>query len=230
MFQKFKIEVSKTVKKGEKLKDGKIAQNNEREKVGEVFALTPLMDEIRKHSAAAEQAVAVDDKGQPIVDKDGKPVLATDDRGLPVYNTEEANWIFSAVVAAVQMQARNKLVSGTATLKDGSTIAEDWAGLVAEGGSGNGAALAALRDCKNAFNAYVATLGKSEATAKMLIVYFANREALDVQSASTKARMAEYVETFAATLSEQDMERFEKPIQRVLETCANVTEATGGLD
>lgn len=221
MFQKFSIEVSKTVKKGDK---------NVREKVGEVFAFSPLMDEIRKHSAAAEQAVAVDKDGKPIMGSDGKPTLAVDDRGLPVYNTEEANWIFSAVVAAVQMQARNKLVSGTADLKDGSTIAEDWAGLVAEGGSGNGAALAALRDCKAAFNQYVATLGKSEATAKMLIVYFSNREALDVQSASTKAKMAEYVETFAATLSEADMERFEKPISRVLETCTNATDSTGGLD
>lgn len=221
MFQKFAIEVSKTVKKGDK---------NVREKVGEVFAFSPLMDEIRKHSAAAEQAAATDKDGKIILDKDGKIVPAVDDKGLPVYNSEEANWLFSAVVSAVMMQARNKLVSGTADLKDGATIAEDWAGLVAEGGSGNGAALAALRDCQAAFNGYVATLGKSEATAKMLIVYFKSREALDVQSPSTKAKMAEYVETFGASLSEADMERFEKPIARVLETCANVSDSTGGLD
>lgn len=221
MFQKFAIEVSKTVKKGDK---------NVRVSVGEVSAYTPLMDEIRKHSAAAEQAHATDDKGNVIVDKDGKPVPAVDDRGLPVYNSEESNWLFSAVVAAVMMQARNKLQAGTATPKDGATIAEDWAGLVAEGGSGNGAALAALRDCQAAFNAYVATLGKSEATAKMLVVYFKSKDALDVQSASTKARMAEYVETFAAGLQDTDMERFEKPIARVLETCAAVSDSTGGLD
>jgi len=221
MFHKFAIDVAKTVSKGGK---------NVREKVGEIFAFTPLMDEIRKHSAAAEQAQATDDKGNPIIDKDGKPVPATDDRGLPVYNTEEANWLFAAVVAAVQMQARNKLLSGTATLKPDAVIAEDWAGLCAEGGTGNGAALAALRDCQAAFNQYVATLGKSEATAKMLIVYFKSREALSVQSPATKAKMTEYVETFAVSLSEADQERFEKPIQRVLETCAEVTDSTGGLD
>ena len=230
MFQKFKIEVSKTVKKGDKLANGKTATENVREKVGEVFASVPLMDEIRKITAAAEQAPAVDKDGKPIMGLDGKPTLATDDKGLPVYNSDEANWIFYAVVAAVQMQARNKLVSGTATLKPEAAIAADWAGLVAEGGSGNGAALAALRDCQNAFNSYVATLGKSEATSKMLIVYFKSKDALDVQSPATKAKMAEYVETFAATLSEADMERFEKPIAKVLETCAAVSDSTGGLD
>ena len=230
MFQKFKIEVSKTIKKGDKLANGKTATENVREKVGEVFAFSPLMDELRKITAAAEQAPATDKDGKPTLGADGKPALAVDDRGLPVYNSEEANWIFSAVVAAVQMQARNKLVSGTADLKAEATIAEDWAGLVAEGGSGNGAALAALRDCQQAFNGYVATLGKSEATAKMLIVYFKSREALDVQSPATKLKMAEYVENFGATLSESDMERFEKPIAKVLETCANVSDSTGGLD
>lgn len=231
MFQKFKIEVAKTVKKGEKLSTGKTATDNVREKVGEVFASVPLMDELRKITAAAEQAVATDDKGNPIMGTDGKPTLAVDEKyGLPVYNSDEANWVFSAVIAAVMMQARNKLVSGTAQLKAEAVIAEDWAGLTADGGTGNGAALAALRDCQAAFNAYVATLGKSEATAKMLIVYFKSREALSVQSPATKAKMVEYVETFAVSLSESDQERFEKPIQRVLETCSEVTDSTGGLD
>jgi hypothetical protein len=214
MFQKFMIEVSKTVQKGGK---------NVREKVGEVFAFSPLMDEIRKISAAAEQAQAVDKDDKPVFDKEGKPVPATDERGLPVYNSEEANWLFSAVVAAVTMQARNKLVSGTATLKDAAVIATDWAGLVAEGGSGNGAALAALRDCQNAFAAYVGTLGKTEAVAKMLIVFFKNKDALETQTASTKAKMLEYVEGFAATLNEADLDRFDKPIQRVMESCATAT-------
>lgn len=221
MFAKFKIEVAKTTKKGDK---------NVRVNVGSVFAFSPLMDELRKVTAAAEQAQAIDANEKPVFDAEGKPVLAVDDRGLPVYNSDEANWIFSAVVGAVMMQARNKLVSGTADLRDSVTIATDWAGLVAEGGSGNGAALAALRDCQNAFIAYVATLGKSEATAKSLIVYFKSRDALDVQSATTKTKMAEYVETFAVTLSETDQERFEKPIAKVLETCANVSATTGGLD
>lgn len=210
MFKAFTMEVSKTVKKGDK---------SERQKVGEITAHVPMMDEIVKYAAAAEQAAATDDKGKPIMGADGKPALAVDDDGLPIFVTDEANWLFGAVVAAVKMQARNKLVSGTATLKDGQTIPTNWAELVAEGARSNGAALAALRDCVADFTKYVGTLGKKESTAQTIITLFKNREALALQSDTMKGKIREYVEAFAATLTEEQIERYDRPISRVLETC-----------
>jgi hypothetical protein len=159
-----------------------------------------------------------------MVDATGAPVLATDDDGLPVYDTEEANWILSAIVAAVKAQARNKLLSGTATLKEGASIPSNWAELVAEGERTGSAALAALRDCQNAFMAYVGTLGKKESTAVRIITLFKNRDALALQDMPMKTKMKEYVEAFGVTLSEEDLIRFEKPLGRVLETCATVSE------
>ena len=217
MFQAFNIKVSKTVKKGEALKSGKLATVNEREEVGTVTAYVPLMEDIQKAIAGAKQSN---------LDKDGKTtnpeVLSVDDDGLPVYDSDPANWIFSAVVGAVKMQARNKLISGKADLKDGSSIAIDWAGLCAEGGN-NGAALAALRDCNAEFAKYVGTLGKKESTAMTIITMFKNRDALDLQGATMKGKMKDYVTNFALTLSDADQERYDSPLSKVLATCDKVT-------
>lgn len=208
-FHAVSMAVSKTVKVG---------QNNERQKVGEIEIYIPSLSEIVKHAAAAVQADGADDKGKPT----GKP--AVDSEGLPVYTTDEANWILGAVASAVKMQARNKLVSGTVTLKEGQTIPTNWAELVAEGVRSNGAALAALRDCIADFAKYVGTLGKKESTANTIITLFKNGEALKLQGDVMKGKMKDYVEAFAATLDEANLERYERTLTRVLETCATPSE------
>ena len=89
-FQSTPMKVSKTVK---------VNGKNERQEVGTVSIHIPLMDEILKFAATAKQAEGTDDKGKPT----GKP--AVDDDGLPVYETEEANWILGAVAAAAAAAA-----------------------------------------------------------------------------------------------------------------------------
>ena len=213
-FHPVAMAVSKTIKKNGK---------NVREPVGTVEIFVPTLAEVIRFAAAAVQADGVDEKGKPT----GKP--AVDEEGLPVFTTDEANWILGAVASAVKMQCRNKLVAGSVALKDGQTIPTDWAGLVAEGVRSNGAALAALRDCVSDFAKYVGTLGKKESTAQTIVTLFKNNDALRLQSATMKGKMAEYVEAFATTLDETAVDRYERTLNKILEICQTEGDPTDDM-
>lgn len=191
------IEVNKKV-------DGKYA------KVGDVTIHVPTLD---CFGITAEQAK----------DKDGAPLV---DDGLPVYTTDEANWLQGAILAQVKAQARNKLVSGTAELKPGAKIATNFAELTAEGDrAGNGAALQAIRELKTLFAKWVAGLGKSAAAQALLNGLFGNKQALAVQAADNKAKMMQYVQDFAESLEEAQLEAGQKYLQSLLDVCVSSVSA-----
>lgn len=219
----FNLPIRRTVKKGDTLPDGKKATDNIRVDVGTVTVHTPLVDEIIQVLAPAKQAVQTDDKGNVITQEvDGKqvPVMAVDDDGLPVLDSDGANWLFSAIVAAVKAGARNKLVKDSVQVKDGLKIPETLAELFEPGTRGAGAALAAMRDCRNAFAEFVATLNKSESTSTMMITLFNNKQALALQSDVMKGKMKGYVEEFVtAALTEEQVDTWGRTIEAVLETC-----------
>jgi hypothetical protein len=145
--------------------------------------------------------------------------------GLPVYKEESHNWIQGAILAQVKAQARNKLVSGTATLKDGAAIATDWATLTAEGErGGNGDALAIVREVKAAFAKHVSGLGKSQKAQETLTTLFGSKQSLALQSPENKAKMEQYVTDFAATLDEANLTRFMKYLEGIQTACANTEE------
>lgn len=145
--------------------------------------------------------------------------ITGEEDGLPVYESKEANWLQGAMLAYVKAQARNKLVPGTADLKDGNTIPTDWESLCAEGVRGGGEALAIAREAKNAFAEWMGKQGKSEAATSTVITLFSNRAALQLQSDVNKGKVKAYVESFAESLEEAALERFTKPIQSVLDAC-----------
>lgn len=171
------------------------------EKQGEVNIVVPVLEDIQKDVVGAK--------------------VTGDEEGLPVYDSDIANWVQSAILAYVKATTRNKLVSGTAQVKPGMAIPTDWAGLLAEGErGGNGAALALLREFKEAFAKWAATLGKNAATTQALIQYVSNRTALQLANSDHKAKIKGYVEQFAEQLSEEDLERFTRPLENVMESCA----------
>lgn len=193
------IDVSKKV-------NGKFA------KQGEVQITVPLLKDIIPFVATD---IKKDDKGADMVED-----------GLPVYVSDEANWVQSALLAQVKAQARNKLVSGTATLKEGLTIATDWASLIAEGVRGGGEALAIAREAKAAFAEWMAKQGKSEAATNTVVTLFSNRAALQLQSAANKAKVKAYVESFAESITDEaTLERLSKPIDSVMAACDSTEEA-----
>lgn len=179
-----------------------VGDNRKRKEIGKVSIFTPELTEIAK--------VIVDAK-----------ITSTDSDGLPVYDSQEANWVFNAMHNAVKMAARNKLENKSIVLKDGLKIAETMSELTEEGQrDGNGAGLANLRDAKSAFADWVNTLGKSEAATSVIVSLFSNRTALLTQNAVTKSKMLKYVEDFAVSLSEEMLDRFTRPLQAITEACS----------
>jgi len=173
------------------------------EKQGEVAITVPTLEDI--------QGFVVGDKAK----------ITGEEDGLPVYADDVANWVQSAMLSYVKANARNKLVSGTATLKPGLSIPTNWAELCAEGErGGNGAALKLYAEVKDAFAKWASTLGKSETTVKVMTSYFNSRVALEMASADHKAKLEAYVQQFAESLDAETLERYTGPIERVLETCA----------
>ena len=59
-----------------------------------------------------------------------EPVRVEED-GSPVYESNEANWLYTAIQQQVKAQARNKIVPQSDTLRPGAKVAESLAELVA---------------------------------------------------------------------------------------------------
>jgi hypothetical protein len=157
--------------------------------------------------------------------KDEAGALLFED-GVPVYVSEEANWLQNAILAQVKAQARNKLVSGTATLKEGKTIATNWDELTAEAeGTGNPAALLAIRELKTAFGKWVSSLGKSQAAQTLLNTLFGNKQSLATQTTETKAKMVGYITEFAQTLDADALEKGKRYLDSLLAICETNADA-----
>lgn len=185
--------------------------DNKYSKVGDVTIHVPTL---ACFNIQAEQA------------KDKEGTLLVDD-GLPVYTTDEANWLQGAILAQVKAQARNKLVSGSAELKPGAKIATNFAELTAEGDrAGNGAALQAIRELKTLFAKWVAGLGKSAAAQALLNGLFGNKQALAVQAVDNKNKMAQYVADFAESLAPEALESGQKYLQSLLDVCSTSADAS----
>ena len=156
-FTKVNIEVSKrNEKKGEKSV-----------KIGDIAIYVPILKDLLPFIGSE---IKKDEKGQEIYED-----------GLPVYESDEANWIQNALLAQVKAQARNKLEPGTVNLKEANKIPENWAELIAEGTRGPGAALEIARQFKSAFSTWVSKLGLSESASNTLNTLISNKAALALQ-------------------------------------------------
>ncbi len=181
-----------------------IGGGNEYQKVGEVIIPVPSLEAFG------------------ITGMEHRPRTEDDpDDGLPLYKDEKIAWLYDAVVAQCKAQARNKLVPGTATLKDNNKIAENFEELVAEGERrGNAEALKLAKEIISSFSSFVQTLGKSAQTQAVLVGLFRNKQALALQSDENKTKMKGYLSQYEETLEEKDLERYGKYLTSVEEACA----------
>lgn len=191
-----KLDVSKKVSIG--------PDKNEYQKVGEVVVPIPTLEAF---GITAETRARTEDDGE--------------DDGLPLYKEQNIDWLFGAVVASCKMQARNKLVSGTAELKEGLKIAATFEELTAEGERrGNAEALKLAKEVVTSFTSYVQGLGKTAQTQAMLIGLFRNRQGLSLQPDTAKEKFKGYLSSYAETLSEEDLGRYQKILTAVEDACA----------
>lgn len=140
-----------------------------------------------------------------------------DDDGFPVYKDEKAQYVFDAVLAAVKSAARNKLVTGTATLKPGLSIASTIEELI-EGGN-KGDALAATREFLAAFKAFLPSTKKSEKVQAAVYDLAKNKAGLSLQPDDKKAKFLVYITDFTATLNAEQATRFERALTALEEAC-----------
>lgn len=131
-----------------------------------------------------------------------------DDDGFPVYKDEKAQYVFDAVLAAVKAAARNKLVTGTATLKPGLSIASTVEELLESGNKGD--ALAATREFLAAFKTWLPSTKKSEKVQAAVFDLAKNKAGLSLQPDDKKAKFLVYLTDFAATLTAEQSARFER--------------------
>lgn len=180
-----------------------VGGGNEYQKVGEVLIPIPTLEAF---GITAEHRARTEDDP---------------DDGLPLYKDEKIAWLFEAVVAQCKAQARNKLVPGTATLKDNNKIAENFEELVAEGERrGNAEALKLAKEIITSFSSFVQGLGKSAQTQAVLVGLFRNKQALALQSDENKTKMKGYLSQYAETLDEKNLERYTKYLTSVEDACA----------
>lgn len=156
----------------------------------------------------------------PLLNELGLSVDSTknDADGFPVYADEKVQYVFEAVLAAVKAQARNKLVSGTATLKAGLSIASTVEELLASGGN-QGDALAAVREFLAAFKAWLPKTGKAQKTQEAIYELARNRASVTLQTADKKEKFAAYLQQFAETLDAEQAARFGRPLMALNEAC-----------
>jgi hypothetical protein len=198
MFAQVKIDVSKK-------------ENGKFNKVGEQTIHVPLLADIIQFITSP---IKKDEKGNDVMEE-----------GIPVYESDEANYVQGALLASVKAQVRNRMIPGTATLKDGQKIPTTWAELCAEGVR-DGSGLALAREFKAAFADWVKTQGLSEAASNTLVTLVSNKSALSLQNEAVKGKVAARLGAFAESLSPEALEKFMRP----LEAATEATQATEAVD
>lgn len=185
--------------------------------LGSQTIYVPLLKDILKFVA---------EPGEQAVDEKTKQPIFED--GIPVYVSDEANWVQGALYSQARAQARNKIVPGTANLKPDQKIASTWEELCAEGERGQGAGFAILRECKADFNNWAKTQGLSEAAYASLTLLFANKNALTTQPQDIKDKVSKRVEDFIKSLDEAKLERYTRPLEGIAE--ATKPAEVGAMD
>lgn len=153
------------------------------------------------------------------------------EEGFPVYSDDKNDWLFSALLAAVRANARNKIeiVNSNVQCKDGLSIADTMEALIEGGtaGGNGGKALQDIRDFINAFKAHMAKSGKSSNVQAAVVAFAQRPDTIGlVEDADKRAKISAYVADFVATVSEEDATRWNRRIMQIADMC----EASSALD
>lgn len=155
-------------------------------------------------------------------------VKSTDEDGIPVYETNELNWLQNAIKNATLANARNKLVPKTTELRAGASIPATLEELTEPSlGGGNPEVLKQIAAVKAMFKEYVGGLGKSAKVTALLTEAFGSTKALGMQPASVRERIAAYVEDFVGWAESEGREFGTAGvayIEKVLTACADEEE------
>lgn len=138
--------------------------------------------------------------------------------GFPVYADDKVQYLFDAALSSVKAAARNKLVSGTVTLKEGNKIAETVEELLATA-ERSGEALKNRREFLDAFKKFLATTGKSLAVQEAISRLVAAPANIPLQPDSVKDKLPGYLANFATTLNAEQAAKYGRYLVAIEEQC-----------
>ena len=200
--EKITTAISKTVK-------GTKGEANKREKIGDVEYLQPTLA----------------DFGIP-----GTEVRDEKTNELLGYTEKTADWLFSAIYTATRAALTTRLDPQAVTYRAGQSAWSNLDELVTPTGGAKGAHFTTKRDFKEAFNAFIDSLGKSAgftANIKTLAVLPIGKDtqpALAAIDAGTKKIFKKYLDQFIASLGDLDVMKFQGILTDLDECCAIVQE------
>lgn len=192
-----KMDVSKKVGEGD---------NKKYEKVGEVEVFYP--DLIELGFAGVEPKVL-----------EGKELEEA--AGFLRYSDPRHQYVYDAVCAQVRATVRNRLVNGTATLKDGASIPSNIDELL-EGGDAQGEAVKRTNAYLASFKAWLPTLGKSAAYNDAMQAYVRAHKLIPAQTAEIKSKILSAITAHAATLKPEDAMQWKSSIDKIGDACKAV--------
>lgn len=180
--------------------------------VGSIVVYYPLL---------SEMGLPVEPSSYVDYDKDGKEIAATADNenAFPVYASDAVQLVFDALLAQVKATARNRLQTGTATLKDGARINSTVEEMLEETPR-NGEALKERREYFASFKAFLGTLGKSAAYVQGMADIVTNVKGLPYQSQGRKDAVKAFVVQHAATLNAEQISKWQKIMTQIDENCS----------
>lgn len=147
-----------------------------------------------------------------------------DEEGVPSYGNDKLDFVMGAVWAAIKADARNKLVSGTASVKAGQKIASTVEELIAKA-ERSGAALQLVRDFIAAFTKYLAERsGKSAAVQALYIGMVRNRQSIAVSSEARRNGLLAQLTAFAEGLAAEEAEKFQGIVLTLADLCQSAAE------
>ena len=142
------------------------------------------------------------------------PTLAS--IGLEDDGSLVAAWIAKSLRASALTDARNKLVSGTATLKPGAKIATTLEELAAPA-ENSGAALKEISELKRGFADYLRGLGLTEKAQHFLAGVFASPKSAALQPPEIHAKVVERIEGYVEQHGEDLTAAQERYLTGILE-------------
>lgn len=172
--------------------------NSKREELGTVELYAPSLQEI---------GLAYEPEGQ------------SEETGELVYTDHTASFIYSALLAAVKANARNKFAPGTINLRPGASLPTTLAELVAPTVSNKGQALVERRGLIEMFKEYAAKLERPDALKAALVMLFDKPDNLALQDADKRAKIKPYFEGFGNEVAERLTDWQANYIQGVLDQC-----------
>lgn len=128
-----------------------------------------------------------------------EPTGADKDTGELTYANLDHQWLYSAILAAVKSNARNKLAPGSTSVKAGTKLPTTLEELVTPS-ENTSTVLADRRALFDYFKGFLATLEKPENVKRLLISFLEKPELLGVQPADKRAQIKPYFEQFGQTI------------------------------